>query len=328
MIAMAEQELVEQLKHRIDEWKQRRQLHDFRPDLSGIDLHGADFNGANLSNANLSRTILTRADFYESNLSNTNLTITNLVKANLVKADLHGADLVEADLTGVGLHETDLTGVRFGLTTFAWLDLTCIKGLETAIHVSPSTVNINSVKLPQDEMICKHFLRGVGFTETQIEYLPSLLTSRPIQYHSLFISYAHQDEAVAKQLHKDLRKNDVPCWFAPHDMRIGDKIRYRIDESIRLHNKLLLILSEHSVASSWVEHEVETALSNEYEGKTNVLFPIRLDDAVMKSMTGWASHVRLTRHIGDFTNWQDDTAYQRDFEKLLRDLKVNRQPIK
>jgi hypothetical protein len=34
---------------------------------------------------------------------------------------------------------------------------------------------------------------GVGFTETQIEYLPSLLTPQPIQYQSLFISYASQE---------------------------------------------------------------------------------------------------------------------------------------
>lgn len=109
-------------------------------------------------------------------------------------------------------------------------------------------------------------------------------------------------------------------------MRIGDKVRYRIDESIYLHEKLLLILSEHSVASSWVEHEVETALSKEYEGKSNVIFPIRLDDAVMKCTTGWASHIRLTRHIGDFTNWQEDLAYQQAFSRLLRDLKVTQLP--
>ena len=39
-------------------------------------------------------------------------------------------------------------------------------------------------------------------------------------------------------------------------MKIGDKIRLRIDESIRIHDELLLVLSENSVASQWVEHEV------------------------------------------------------------------------
>jgi TIR domain len=105
-------------------------------------------------------------------------------------------------------------------------------------------------------------------------------------------------------------------------MRIGDKIRPRIDESIRIYDKLLLVLSEHSVASQWVEHEVETAIGKELEGKPNVLFPIRLDEAVMQSRTGWASHIRLTRHIGDFTRWKNHDDYQQAFSRLLRDLKA------
>jgi hypothetical protein len=73
----------------------------------------------------------------------------------------------------------------------------------------------------------------------------------------------------------------VRCWFAPHDLPIGARIRPAIDESIRLHDKLLLVLSETSVGSQWVEQEVETALSREREpeGKT-VLFPIRIDGSV------------------------------------------------
>ena len=42
-------------------------------------------------------------------------------------------------------------------------------------------------------------------------------------------------------------------------MKIGDRIRPRIDETIRLYDKLLLVLSKTSVASQWVEQEVETA---------------------------------------------------------------------
>src|SRR5947209_804431 len=44
-----------------------------------------------------------------------------------------------------------------------------------------------------------------GMTPKELGFL----TEKPIQYQSLFISYAHQDEAVAKRLHTDLRKNDV-----------------------------------------------------------------------------------------------------------------------
>ena len=48
-------------------------------------------------------------------------------------------------------------------------------------------------------------------------------------------------------------------------LKIGERFRRRIDEVIRVHDKLLLILSEHSVASSWVEKEVETGMESEDE---------------------------------------------------------------
>jgi len=105
-------------------------------------------------------------------------------------------------------------------------------------------------------------------------------------------------------------------------MKIGDRIRLRIDESIRIHDKLLLVLSEHSVASQWVEHEVEHALDLEGERGEPVLFPVRLDDAVMGAKVGWAGSIRRSRHIGDFCQWKEHDAYQVAFDRLLRDLKA------
>ena len=60
----------------------------------------------------------------------------------------------------------------------------------------------------------------------------------------------------------------------PHDMRIGDGIRPRIDESIRVHDKLLLVLSEFSLASTWVKKEVETAFEQEAQQNKLISFPI------------------------------------------------------
>ena len=105
-------------------------------------------------------------------------------------------------------------------------------------------------------------------------------------------------------------------------MKIGDRSRTRIDEVIRIHDKLLLVLSENSIASDWVEKEVETAFERERQRKTTVLFPIRLDEAVMDRQTGWAADIRRTRHIGDFTRWKDHDTYQEAFDRLLRDLKA------
>ena len=105
-------------------------------------------------------------------------------------------------------------------------------------------------------------------------------------------------------------------------LKIGDKIRPSIDESIRLHDKLLLVLSEHSVASQWVEQEVEAAFEKERQENCTVLFPIRLDDVVMEIKDGWPALIRNTRNIGDFTRWMDHDAYRKGLERLLHDLKA------
>jgi hypothetical protein len=48
-----------------------------------------------------------------------------------------------------------------------------------------------------------------------------------------------------------------------------------------------------------VEKEVETAFEKERKQGRTVLFPIRLDNAVMEAEEAWAADIRRTRHIGD-----------------------------
>ena len=112
------------------------------------------------------------------------------------------------------------------------------------------------------------------------------------------------------------------CWFAPEDLKTGDRLRYAIDQAIHLQDQLLLILSESSVKSPWVEQEVETALEKEDQENRTVLLPIRIDQAVMESQYGWAAHLRRTRHIGDFSGWTDDDKYNTAFERVLKDLRA------
>jgi hypothetical protein len=103
-------------------------------------------------------------------------------------------------------------------------------------------------------------------------------------------------------------------------MKIGDEFRCRIDASIHVHDRLLLILSEHSIENRWVQKEVETAFEKEEKEHRLVLFPIRLDDAVIQIDVEWAADIRRQRHIGDFTQWKAHDAYQQAFARLLRDL--------
>jgi hypothetical protein len=298
---------VKVLKRGVEAWNRwRRKNPDVRADLSGADLSGADLSIADLAGANLS----------EANLMGADLSIANLSIADLSRARLQSATLVGAYLSGANLTEA-ITGD----TRFADSDLSDMKGLETVRHWGPSTIGIDTIfrskgNIPED------FLRGCGVPEDFIVYMKSLV-GKPIEFYSCFISYSSKDDDFAKRLHADLQAQKVRCWFAPEDLKIGDKFRMRIDEAIRVHDKLLLVLSENSVNSAWVEKEVETAFEKEQrQDNKPVLFPIRLDDAVKQTDQAWAADVRRTRHIGDFTRWKDHDAYQQSFQRLLRDLKA------
>ncbi|MBU0961505.1 MAG: toll/interleukin-1 receptor domain-containing protein [Proteobacteria bacterium] len=129
----------------------------------------------------------------------------------------------------------------------------------------------------------------------------------------------------------DLQKNNVRCWLATEDFKIGDKQRDKIDKAIKIHDKLLLILSEASIASQWVNDEVESAFEKENKRKSKgneepVLFPIRIDDSVMHTDQAWAAKIRRSRHMGDFTDWKDHDQYQKAFKRLLRDLQESSKP--
>ena len=102
------------------------------------------------------------------------------------------------------------------------------------------------------------------------------MVGRPIEFYSCFISYSTHDQEFAERLHADLQAKGVRCWFAPHDIKGGRKIHEQIDEAIRLHDRLLLILSEHSMRSEWVKTEIAKARKREVKEGKRVLFPVRL----------------------------------------------------
>ena len=288
-------------------------------DLLGANLWGADLRGANLRGANLDGADLGRADLDGADLTEAYLRGANLGRANLWGADLRVANLWGADLSEANLWGADLDGATVVWTMFGDVDLSVAKGLESVVHLGPSTIGIDTIYRSEGK-IPEAFLRGCGVPDTFIAYIGSLV-GRAIEYYSCFISYSSKDQEFAERVHADLQAKGVRCWFAPEDMKIGDKIWERLDQSIRLHDKLLVILSEHSIGSAWVEDEVMTAFEEERKRHKTVLFPVRLDEAVMASGEAWAGLVRQ-RHIGDFRGWKEHEAYREGFERLMRDLKA------
>ena len=356
---MANKEHLAILKKGVAAWsKWRKQYPDLRPDLGGANLRRADLTEVDLSRADVSGADLLTANLFGADLSGADLSGADLVEANLIRADLLAANLFGADLSGAmpqrgeprrgeplpsepqrggpllgephtraGLRETDLNGATFGRTLLADVDLSTAKGLETVRHKAPSTIGVDTIYRSQGK-IPEVFLRGAGLPDEFIAYIGSFV-DRPIQFYSCFISYAGEDQEFADRLYEGLQNKGVRCWFAPHDVKGGEKLHEQIDKAIRLHDKLLLILSKDSMKSEWVKTEIFNARKREVAEKKRKLFPVRL--VPMKTLHNWKcfdakTGKDLAREIAeyfipDFANWKDHDLFQGGFDRLLKDLK-------
>jgi TIR domain len=203
------------------------------------------------------------------------------------------------------------------------VDLSRVLGLESVLHLAPSRIGIDTIYKSKGQ-IPEIFLRNAGVPEPFIVQMKALVGAmEPIQFYSCFISYSSKDQDFAERLHADLQIRGVRCWFAAEDLKIGDRFQERIEESIRVYDKVMIVLSEASVKSRWVEREVNAAREREDRENRLILFPVRLDEAVMEAPQPWAADVRRTRHIGDFRDWDRHPTYRTAFDRLLRDLKAS-----
>jgi hypothetical protein len=297
-----------------------------RANINRADLREAELDGANLSAALLNWADLRRAKLDGANLSRANVSVVDLGGASLCRANLFGAHLGGSSLTEADLSGSDLTGGILGLTSFGDTDLNGAVGLDSCKHEGPSYLDYFT--LAKSWPLPLSFLRGCGLPDAYIEYLPSLL-NQAVQFYSCFISYSTEDQAFADRLYADLQNKGVRCWFAPHDIQGGKKIHEQLEDAIRMYDRLLLILSEHSMSSEWVKTEIAHARQKEVANGKRVLFPIGL--AQFEAVKTWkcpdgdtgedvARKIR-EYHIPDFSNWKEHDSYHEAFERLVRDLK-------
>jgi uncharacterized protein YjbI with pentapeptide repeats len=345
---MANPEPLKILKLGVKHWNNWRKKHpEVQPNfrdanlrgalLQGFDLHDADLTDARLGvkvvvtgngediSVTQGHTNLTDADLSDAWLHDADLNRAGLWRANLARASLY-----RTNLSGAFVHEADFTNVAVLETNFSDIDLSEAKGLQTVKHDGPSTVGIDTIYKSKGK-IPEVFLRGCGVPDEFIAYIGSMV-GRPIEFYSCFISYSTKDQEFADRFYADLQAKGVRCWFAPHDIRGGRKIHEQLDQAIRLHDKTLLILSEHSMASKWVRIELRKSLDRKAQEGKRVLFPGRL--VPFEALEKWelidSTGLNLAEEIRqffipDFSNWKDHDSYLKAFQRLVADLKSVRE---
>jgi uncharacterized protein YjbI with pentapeptide repeats len=311
--------------------------------LCKADLRGANFQVARLSRADLNEALLNIADFEgadleEANLREADIHTVNLSPVNLTKTDLRNAKIWRVNFWGTTFKQTKLNGAEIGLAIFGNNNLWDVEGLDEVNHTSASTIGADTIKLSNGK-IPEKFLRGCGLSDWEIEsvklYQPGLSSKeiddilyrmhdlragQALQINSLFISYSHKDSAFVDEMENHLNKKGIRFWRDIHNATAG-RLEKVVDRAMRQNPTVLLVLSENSVQSDWVEHEARSARELEKEFKRDVLCPVALDGAWKDC--NWPARLReqiMEYNILDFSNWKDDAEFTKKFAKLVEGL--------
>ena len=318
--------------------------------LNRADLNAADLSDANLREADLGETNLSGAQLIGAHADETNLDGANLGGANLRAAVIRGSKLGSADLSAANLQETriektDLQGSNFGKTVMGNtvlddVDLSQVLGLDHVQFSAPSILG-RTTFVKSSGKIPEAFLRGCGLSDWEIEetklFDPNLSNgeiseilykvydlraTQALQISPLFISYSHADSQFVDKFGSYLDQKGIRYWRDIHKATAGP-LEEQVNRAIRQNPTVLVVLSENSIKSDWVQHEVRAARETGKEMGRHVLCPVALDDSWKTSP--WPKRIMeqiMEYNILDFSEWEHDSRFYSVFRKLIDGLEL------
>jgi hypothetical protein len=94
----------------------------------------------------------------------------------------------------------------------------------------------------------------------------------------IFVSHSTKDAEMAQKITAELRELNYPVWYADWEIAPGQSIVDKIIEALARNDTLIVLLSQNSVKSMWVERELNAALMSQLSGHAVTVLPILIDD--------------------------------------------------
>ncbi len=120
----------------------------------------------------------------------------------------------------------------------------------------------------------------------------------------IVIPYSYADHEFAYKLAGALRQDRITPWIDEVDMSAGVFLVNRISQAARPVDFIVPAISAFSVTSSWVQHELRTAMTRSFHGRPVRVLPARIDSSALPDFLG--SQPYLDFHGGGWSRAYDE----------------------
>jgi len=111
----------------------------------------------------------------------------------------------------------------------------------------------------------------------------------------IFISYSHSDKSIVEVITDRLRQDGHEVWIDHLKLKPGDNISRKLQEGIDEADAFLVVVSQNSLSSPWVQQEFSSlALSELSKGGPRII-PVLIDDSTVPSYLSNYLYIDLSR---------------------------------
>jgi len=134
--------------------------------------------------------------------------------------------------------------------------------------------------------------------------------------YDVFISHSSEDKAIAEKIAQHLSFRGLQVWYDDWEILVGHDIVDKVYGGIRDSRFLLVLLSEKSVRSKWVQQEINVARIREIESGATVVLPAVIEPNAKSQIP---ESLRTKRYADISANFQ---SAMREIEKAVSVTKL------
>lgn len=129
---------------------------------------------------------------------------------------------------------------------------------------------------------------------------------------SVFLSHNHADKPFVRKLSADLEAHGIRYWLDEAEIRVGESLIEKIRQGLDDVDFVAAVLSPNSIASPWVQRELDVAMNQEIAGRKVKVLPIMYRQCELPGFL-------LGKFYADFTVEQN---YSSNLKRLVESIGV------